>query len=47
MEWFFVQLALTIVFGLVVALTIMFYIIVPAFFVYLIYIFVKGLVNGK
>jgi hypothetical protein len=47
MEWFLVNLALTIVFGIVVGLTIIFYILVPGLFVYLIYIIIKALSNGK
>jgi hypothetical protein len=47
MEWFLAKLALTIVFGIVAGLTIVFYVLVPGFFIYLIYIIVKGLSNGK
>jgi hypothetical protein len=47
MEWFLVQLALTIVFAVVTALAIVLYLVVPVFFIWLIYLIIKGLGNGK
>ena len=47
MEWFLVQLGLTIVFAVVTALAIVMYLAVPVFFIWLIYLIVKGLGNGN